>query len=1411
MADDANDAAAETATMTDGAAPADAVAANDGGALDAGGGHDASTSDAGGKKAPAAGGGCGCAFDADSSSRGAGGVLFLALACAATARRRRTARVARRARRGLLGLFTLVLAWLAFAPSAHAAYGFRKALTIDRTRIGTSGGATTLTNYPLLIVMTDPVLKTAPTGHVQTGFDIAFKGADTTTCNGPSTCTFNSEIESYDGAGGTVIAWVNIPVLKTTANTANTVIYINYGDSSITTSQNSTSTWDTNFRGVWHLNQSTPTTENDSTASPANATSATDNGATAATSAGALIGSGISMSSAGTGGAYYAYNSSKFDWLSTDTFTYSGWFKTGDANGPLLSQRDGTGNPVIDICLGYDGSTSTSTAGAPIVLVRDNNNGTFAEVPGTTAVNDSAWHLFTVTRTGGTIQLYIDAGSINSATNTGASAAITTSLGTPYQNIGREGNWVSTGYGAASNDARYLAGTFDEYRVSNTIRSVDWITTDYKTQLTPGSTFTASGEALASCSNGVIDAGEACDDGNVASGDGCSGLCAVETGYTCSGTPSSCHTNCGDGILAGIEQCDDGNNTNGDGCNSICNVEGLYHCTQASPSICVFAEFDYYKTITVNKGQVGTPTGAPTLSNYPVLFSVVNDASLKSTTNGGRVRDTMNGNDIIFQGVDTTTCGGPKACQLIHEVEKWDPSSGTFVAWVRVPTLNTAANTGASTSFRILIGNKAITTSSTTPSSVWDSSFTSVYPLNHTTTSTMNDSTSNANNGAGTALTSTSGQMGLGVSTDGSTSFLALGGSSALNVVAAGSFTYSTWLNTSDTAGGILSMRQMSGGGIPVIDLMVGYDGLTMSASNLLAIVRDQNGNAGEMTMGGVITGAWHLVTLTLNNTALTLYVDATQKQTQTGAGGVLPTDIRNLGREGYWTTVQPGYTTADNEFLAATFDEVRVSNTARSIDWITTDYNAQSSPSAFITYTPGSGGEVATNSSTDVSLASFDANASCTGTTVSWETAYEVDTLGFNVYRVAGRSMAKVSTSLVAGAGLTGGGAHHYELVDPAAPGDGAAYELETVHLDLASTWDGPVPAHGGCSDATTTPPVSAAASVGLGDPARAGAAPSPRARPIARTPRPRSAAARSPRPGPAARRRSPSPSRCSRSHAGGGDDLALGTLTGSRTPRSPRGATPRCARGAGTRHTGSRAPGARTARRRRAALGVRGLASQGPTPPALAPRGGAALRSGCPGTRLTGPAPAALEVDRPRRRRVAERGAPRPPPRAGPGGGAPSGAGPRASARRCVRARRARRRPRRATEHRAGADRSFGLVRAVSSQREDAPTVRVEGEAHDPVGDEPAPRRAEHDVAARDLGGAHGRDDQDLAVAHGGHHAPPRRAETHAQPLGEETLCNEAEPTGGHAASRNSSGDPAPTLTVSTTKDRGKCASRF
>jgi fibro-slime domain-containing protein len=89
--------------------------------------------------------------------------------------------------------------------------------------------------------------------------------------------------------------------------------------------------------------------------------------------------------------------------------------------------------------------------------------------------------------------------------------------------------------------------------------------------------------AEAFCSDGHRDPGEACDDGNVASGDGCTATCAqVEGEFVCPTPGDSCVSTqkCGDKKITSAETCDDGQAqpTSGDGCDATCQLEAGWAC-----------------------------------------------------------------------------------------------------------------------------------------------------------------------------------------------------------------------------------------------------------------------------------------------------------------------------------------------------------------------------------------------------------------------------------------------------------------------------------------------------------------------------------------------------------------------------------------------------------------------------------------------------------------------------------------------------------------------------------------------------------------------------------------------------------------------------------------------------------------
>src|SRR5665647_98504 len=121
----------------------------------------------------------------------------------------------------------------------NPAWSYRKQITLYSAKV-----PSTQTNFPVLISLADDSLKTAPTGkvHDSHGYDIIFTSQ--------SGIKLDHEIESYDGSTGTINMWVRILTLS---HTADTLIYIYYGNSNISTTQEAiTGVWDSNTKMVQH-------------------------------------------------------------------------------------------------------------------------------------------------------------------------------------------------------------------------------------------------------------------------------------------------------------------------------------------------------------------------------------------------------------------------------------------------------------------------------------------------------------------------------------------------------------------------------------------------------------------------------------------------------------------------------------------------------------------------------------------------------------------------------------------------------------------------------------------------------------------------------------------------------------------------------------------------------------------------------------------------------------------------------------------------------------------------------------------------------------------------------------------------------------------------------------------------------
>jgi len=308
--------------------------------------------------------------------------------------------------------------------------------------------------------------------------------------------------------------------------------------------------------------------------------------------------------------------------------------------------------------------------------------------------------------------------------------------------------------------------------------------------------------------------------------------------------------------------------------------------------------YDFSRTVTIDKTKVPNTDQ----SNFPVLFSGTY-AYLATVANGGNVTN-ASGFDIIF----TSDAAG--VTKLDHEIESYAPTTGAVNFWVRVPTVSTTVDTV----IYLWYGNAAITTSQENVTGVWDANFKGVWHLGNGTTLSGADSTGQS---PGTLINAPTAQAGLingeGVF-NGSTQYI-----NAPLPAPLSSYTWSCWAKPAALGAGRAPLGR-NGTAEPFLQMgaspfpwsfEAAISTVNAAVGTRVYLVGIQNGSAESLYVDGVLNGT---ATFTPPNNLDTL----------------------NIGRRG------------DGIYFNGSIDEVRVSNIARSADWVTTEYNNQFSPSTF-------------------------------------------------------------------------------------------------------------------------------------------------------------------------------------------------------------------------------------------------------------------------------------------------------------------------------------------------------------------------------------------------------------------------------------------------------------------------------
>ncbi|HTR34899.1 MAG TPA: DUF2341 domain-containing protein, partial [Bryobacteraceae bacterium] len=333
------------------------------------------------------------------------------------------------------------------------------------------------------------------------------------------------------------------------------------------------------------------------------------------------------------------------------------------------------------------------------------------------------------------------------------------------------------------------------------------------------------------------------------------------------------------------------------------------------------------KTLTINSALV---SGSSNLVNFPVLVSVT-DPNLMSLANGGSVGNS-NGNDILFTASDGAT-------KLNHEIESYNPGTGQLIAWVQVPAVSPVS----ATVLYIYYGNPSASNQQN-PTGVWDSSYAGVWHFPSGATLGLQDSTSNGDNGLPmNDPIATSGEIAGAVQFSGSSSYVNVG---KLNQT--GDLTISAWVNTnfishitnSDDQG---IVAKSLWGGDASGDFVLKIRRTTVNNGIFFARVNGASPQVYDTSYNtSLSTGTWYYVAATYSaaSTTGTIYVNGAS-----GASGNLGAAMSTNAH-----AVLIGMQEINlHEPFSGAIDEVRISNTPRSADWITTEYNNQSSPSTFL------------------------------------------------------------------------------------------------------------------------------------------------------------------------------------------------------------------------------------------------------------------------------------------------------------------------------------------------------------------------------------------------------------------------------------------------------------------------------
>jgi len=340
----------------------------------------------------------------------------------------------------------------------------------------------------------------------------------------------------------------------------------------------------------------------------------------------------------------------------------------------------------------------------------------------------------------------------------------------------------------------------------------------------------------------------------------------------------------------------------------------------------VSGTFQDNETITdEHTGSASVDGTLSTPSNFPVLVHI--DSSETDFWN-----HCSSESEVVFTQSDGTT-------KLKREVEEFDHTDDDLFAWVK-----TSLSSSTDTVLYMYYGNASA--SETDDADTWDFNHKGVWHLNETF-GTHYDATTNSNDGApnGGLNQDATGKIGGADDFDGTDDAVISPTSASLDITSA--VTIEAWIYSTDFKNqypGIVTKWDWSG-----TNPQRSYSLYLMDWTKPCVMV-SSNGSYQDQLVSTtqLATNTWYYLTGLFTGPKYIIYINGAwnceMDVTKTIHSGTAKLSIGSSMQDG---------SVATDETFKGTIDEVRVSDIARSADWIKTCYNNQNSPSTF--YSVGS------------------------------------------------------------------------------------------------------------------------------------------------------------------------------------------------------------------------------------------------------------------------------------------------------------------------------------------------------------------------------------------------------------------------------------------------------------------------